>query len=317
MGVLLGPFPKSVLWRPFELASIDLVSWQAILDNARGIGTTILLCVVSLLLNASGLELASRQEIDLNRELRAGGLANLAAGIAGSPPGYTALSLSMLGKRLGSNSRATGLVFSFVCAVTILAGAPLLALLPKFMIGGLLFYLGIAFLVEWLYDAWFKLSKGDYAIVLGMLATVAFIGPLQGVGLGVALSSVMFIYEYSKTKVIKHTLTSKNYQSSVERAPDQKSFLAAQGEWLLVMELQGFLFFGTANRLYETIRHHIQDPDGMPPRFIILDFRLVTGWMGRQRSVLPSLCSSPAQSGCSWCTPISLSILNTSFPKTC
>lgn len=280
LGLLLGPFPPSVLWQPFDFTSLGQVEWQAILENAGQIAATVLLCVIALLLNASGLELASRQEIDLNRELRVGGLANLAAGLAGSPPGYTALSLSMLGKRIGSNSRANGLVFSLICAVTILAGAPTLSLLPKFIIGALLFYLGLSFLVEWLYDAWFNLSRADYAVVLAILAMVALVGTLEGVGLGVALSSVMFIYEYSKTKVIKHTLTSKNYRSSVERSPDQKTFLAAQKEWLLVLELQGFLFFGTANRLYESIRQHINDPQGSPPRFIVLDFRLVTGLDG-------------------------------------
>lgn len=280
LGMLLGPFPAGGLWSPFDLSQLGLVDWPAILSNLGSIATTVLLCVVSLLLNASGLELATRQEIDLNRELRAGGLANLAAGLVGSPPGYTALSLSMLGHRLGANSRLNGLVFAALCALTVLAGAPLLALIPKFVVGGLLFYLGLSFLVEWLIDAWFKLSRADYAVVLVMLATVAVFGPLQGVGLGVALSSVMFIYEYSKTRVIKHTLTSKTYRSSVERSPDQKTYLSGLGEWLLVMELQGFLFFGTANRLYEAIRSHIQNPQDSPPRFIVLDFRLVTGLDG-------------------------------------
>jgi len=46
----------------------------------------------------------------------------------------------------------------------------------------LLFFLGLAFLVEWLYDAWFKLAFVDYLVVVLIMLAMGAIGVLQGVG---------------------------------------------------------------------------------------------------------------------------------------
>ncbi|MCJ7435256.1 MAG: cyclic nucleotide-binding domain-containing protein, partial [Anaerolineales bacterium] len=47
--------------------------------------------------------------------------------------------------------------------------------------------------------------------------------------------------------------------------------------WLYILELQGFIFFGTANQVLEQIRARLNSSSGKSPRFIILDFRLVSG----------------------------------------
>jgi SulP family sulfate permease len=57
----------------------------------------------------------------------------------------------------------------------------------------------------------------------------------------------------------------------------QWELLQAQGEQLLIFKLQGFIFFGTANNLFERIRTRIRRPPGSPVRFILLDFEQVSG----------------------------------------
>jgi SulP family sulfate permease len=44
----------------------------------------------------------------------------------------------------------------------------------------------------------------------------------------------------------------------------------------LILQLQGFIFFGTANSLYETIRNYV-DSSETPLRFVMLDLGLVRG----------------------------------------
>jgi SulP family sulfate permease len=53
--------------------------------------------------------------------------------------------------------------------------------------------------------------------------------------------------------------------------------LRQKGHWIHALELQGFIFFGTANTLLEQVRQRLDDPSLAPPHFIVLDFRLVTG----------------------------------------
>lgn len=276
-GWLLGPFPEGGLWRPLTMSALHQANWPTILSQVGNMGTILIISVISLLLNASGIELTAQRDVDLNHELRSAGIANLAAGLGGSPVGYHALSLSALGHRIGSNSRLVGLFSATLCGAMLFLGAPLLSFFPKPVLGGLLLFLGLAFLVEWVYDAWFKLSKADYLIVLLILIAMNVVGVLEGVGLGIVLAVILFVVSYSRISVVKHTLSGASYRSNVARPRVYRQLLRRKGDWLYVLELQGFIFFGTANKLLDQVRQRIGDPSLLSPRFIVLNFRQVSG----------------------------------------
>jgi len=61
-------------------------------------------------------------------------------------------------------------------------GEKLLYYVPPSVLGGLLLYLGLSLLVEWLYDAWFKLSHLDYALIGTIVLVGARFGFLEGSG---------------------------------------------------------------------------------------------------------------------------------------
>ena len=277
MGWLLGPFPQGGLWKPLTLSSWERIEWLAIFGQIGNIGTIMILSVVSLLLNASGIEITAHRDIDLNRELQAMGISNLAAGMGNSQVGYTTLSLSVLGLRMGAKSRLVGIVAAILCGAMLFFGASILSLFPKPVLGGLLLFLGLAFLVEWLYDGWFKLSKADYIIVLLILATMASIGVLQGIGLGLILAVILFVFEYSRINVIKHVLSGRNFHSNVERPRLYQQLLHKNGDRLYILQLQGFIFFGTAQKLLEHVRQRLNARDLPRPGYIVLDFRHVKG----------------------------------------
>ena len=52
-------------------------------------------------------------------------------------------------------------------------GTSLLAYFPKPLLGGLLFFLGLDFLYDWVVAGWKKLSRIDYAVVLLILAVIS------------------------------------------------------------------------------------------------------------------------------------------------
>ncbi len=276
-GWLLGPLPQAGLWQPLPLAALGQVNWPVIVGQLGNVGTIMAIAVVSLLLNASGLELAAQRDIDLDRELRSAGIANCVAGLAGSPVGFQALSLSALGLKLGATSRLVGLVAGTLCGIMLFAGGSLVSFFPKLVAGGLLVFLGLAFLVEWVYDAWFKLSKAEYFIVVLITLAMALVGVLQGVGLGLVLAVILFVVEYSRVGVVKHGFSGANYSSRVERPRLYRQLLRQKGQWLYILELQGFIFFGTANRLLDQVRQRLSAPGLPSPRFVVLDFRRVSG----------------------------------------
>ncbi|MFN2188937.1 MAG: SulP family inorganic anion transporter, partial [Candidatus Promineifilaceae bacterium] len=276
-GWLLGTFSEGTLWEPVLYRDIDLVSWSVVWQQAGGAASIVLVSVVSLLLNSSGLELSSGKDIRLNRELSAAGLANAAAGLVAGFVGFQGIGLSTMNLRLKANSRLVGLIASAICLLVLLVGASFLSYFPKAVLGGLLLYLGLDFLVRWLYEAYFQLPRIDYFIVLFILVIVAVIGFLEAVAVGVLLAVILFVVGYSRVDVVKHELSGKTHRSRVVRPRDQREVIRREGDRIFILQLQGFVFFGTADNLLSTIRHRVENAELPKVRFVVIDFRRVSG----------------------------------------
>jgi SulP family sulfate permease len=279
-GWLLGPFPEGPnggLWRPITPAMLSQVNWSGILNQLPNIVAIMAVSAMSLLLNAGGLELATDRDMEINHELQVAGAANLLAGLAGGLVGFKQLGLSTLNFKMGGNSRLPGLVGAVICLLVLVAGSELVSFTPKVVIGSLLFLLGLNFLYDWVFTGWFKLPRIDYAIVLVILFVTMAVGFLQAVALGLLLAVVMFVISYSQVDVVRHELSGESYQSRVIRRRPQEQILTREGNRLYILQLQGFIFFGTANNLLNQIRRRINDPDREKPAFVVLDFQRVAG----------------------------------------
>jgi sulfate permease, SulP family len=137
----------------------------------------------------------------------------LISGLGGGINGFHSVGLSILSYRqLGARSRMVGVLIAAGMVMILLAGASMISLFPKLVLGGVTLLLGLELLVEWVYDAWFKLSKTDYFIVILILIVIATVGFLEGVGVGLGAAIVLFIINYSQVNVPKHTLWCQLFQ---------------------------------------------------------------------------------------------------------
>lgn len=276
-GWLIGSLPSGVLWSPFPIGDVSLVNWSVVAEQYASLLAVLVVSVISLLLNATSLEIAARADVDLDQELVAAGVGNLIAGLAGGMAGFHGLNLSTLGYRVGARSKLAGIVAAIVCAAALIFGAAILTFIPKMIVGGMLFYLGFGFLFEWTVEAREKLPRGDYLLVLMILFVVATVGFIQGVSLGVVIAAILFVVNYSRINVVRNTLSGISYRSNVDRSPRKQEMLAQRGEQIFILKLQGFLFFGTVNVLLDRVRERLKDRSRLLPRFLVLDFRLVDG----------------------------------------
>ena len=265
------------LWRPLGPSDLTAINWPILASQIPGLLAIAAVSVISMLLCTTGIELSTKQDVDLNRELRAVGIDNIIAGLSGSMGGFHVLGDTTLVHKMGAKTRLTGVFLAIVCGVVLITGESLVSLLPIPVLSGLLLFLGLDFLVTWVYDAWFQLPRADYAIVLLILIVIGWVGFLQGVGLGIALAVALFVVDYSRISMIRHVLSGTSYRSNVDRPRLYQQLLCQKGHWIYALELQGFIFFGTANTLLEQVRQRLDDPSLAPPHFIVLDFRLVTG----------------------------------------
>ncbi len=85
---LLGPFPSGPLLQPLRPGELALVDWGAVAGQVLNIVTMPLIATIVMILYLSGIEISIRRDVDLNQELRAGGLGTLAGGVVGGVTGF-------------------------------------------------------------------------------------------------------------------------------------------------------------------------------------------------------------------------------------
>jgi SulP family sulfate permease len=95
------------------------------------------------------------------------------------------------------------------------------------------------------------------------------------VAIGLAIALIMFVVQYSRTDVVKHALSGGSFRSRVDRDPADREVLRRDGDGIHILELQGFVFFGTATSLLGRIRERARE--ATPVRFMVIDFRRVSG----------------------------------------
>jgi SulP family sulfate permease len=275
-GWLLGPFPSQGSWEPLSIGAIQHADWSVIASQWGDMTTVFVIAVVSVLLNSCALELVVKTDIDLNRELQASGAANILVGLGGGTVGFHSLAMSRLVHGMGSKSRLVGVIGAAMCGVMLLVGTAPLAYLPRAVLGGLLFFLGMHFLIEWVYEAYFRLTKADYAVVIMILLIVATLGYLPAVMVGFVACVILFLVNYSRVDVVKQALTGRDRRSNVDRPNRHARILQKRGDQLRIFRLQGFIFFGTANGLFDQVRELVEE-EGHGLRFLVFDFKRVTG----------------------------------------
>jgi SulP family sulfate permease len=277
-GWLIGPLPTGHLWTPAgHLAALANADWWLFPREIIGFGTLLVLSSVSLLLAASSVELAVREDIDLNQQLRIAGIANLLSGLAGGLPGYQGPGPSILTARLGVPVRFVGLNTSLVCLAVLLFGTAFLSYVPKLTVGLVLFYTGLGLLVEQLYRSFFRVTSGDYLVLVTVFLVSVFVGFMEGIGIGVVFGLIIFVVKYSRVGVTRRVASGSVLHSNVERPENLREALKQSGDQILTMTLQGYIFFGTANKLVNAIKERIAATDRPALTHLILDFSLVNG----------------------------------------
>ena len=271
---LLGPFPSSDLWRFWTVDALNLADWSAVLDQAAGIATAVFVAVMACLFNVGGVGLLLRSDLDSNQELRAAGLVNVVTGCFGGIPGYHALSLTALAQQMNVGGRGTGFVAALVPLATIVFGAAAIGLIPRMIVGGILVFVGLTFLVAWIVDMRRSLPLGEYLIVLAIVFTIAVRGLMAGLVIGLVLAVVLFAINYGRIDLVHEIAFGTTYRSNVDRPAGEREILLRSADQVQILRLDGFVFFGTASGLLERIRKRVE---AAPIRFLVIDMRRVTG----------------------------------------
>ena len=131
----------------------------------------------------------------------------------------TSLSRSILVRTAGATSRLAGLT---VAAISAPCSSPIrsfLGYVPKFVLGGLLFYLGGDLVYQWLIQSSRQLLPLEYLSLIAIAFLIIYCGFIAGVLIGIVIGCATFALSASRVSAIKFNFDGSEYRSSLDRGP--------------------------------------------------------------------------------------------------
>jgi sulfate permease, SulP family len=274
-GWTFQPPPHVSFMLPWSTSEISRYPWYALPDLSGNLIAVVFVTASSTLFNTAGIEVAAQREANLERELNVTGLANMLTGALGGYTGCISVSRTVLNFKGGGTGRLSGLTVAAISALTLAVAPVLLGYMPKFVLGGLLIYLAVDQLHKWIIESRRRLSMTEYLSLLTIIAIIVQWGFVAGILSGVVIGCATFAFSASRIDSIKYNFDGAEYRSSLDRSRDDQAVLFAHGGKIQGLNLQSYLFFGSANRLYQHVKALLQRHPEC--RFLVFDFKLVTG----------------------------------------
>jgi high affinity sulfate transporter 1 len=236
--------------------------------------STILAAAAGLLLigfsqtagDARAFAIRHRYRIDVNQESVAQGMANAASGVFQGMPVSTSLSASSLNESSGARSPMASLATGGFVILTLVALAPLFSKLPKAVLAAIIIdavVFGMIDIPE--LRRLYRVKRFDFWIAAVASIAVLSAGVLAGVVIGIALSLVWLIYVATAPgmPVLGREPGTQVFRD-VSENPGDETFPG-----IVVVRLDGGLFFATAEALEERIRELVADH--APVHAVVLD----------------------------------------------
>ena len=282
-GLVLGPqvgeLPQgmplpSLVWRVLDPATADFLARHAMAI----LGTAVVLTLIGSLESVLGALALERQVGSRARPdavLLGLGLANLVVGLFSGLPSVLlrarALSTLQAGGR-GWRAAVAGAATFLVVAVAL---GPVVAQLPVAVLAGIMLTVAVSLSDRWtrqLIDQWRSGERSaDLWQSLAIVALVCAVTVWQGFALGVAAGCAVALGVF--VRGMNRSLVHARYTAAANPSrrmwpPAQEARLQADRSQILVLELEGALFFGSAERV-------AQAAEALPAgvRTLVLDLR--------------------------------------------
>ena len=215
---------------------------------------------------------------DADRELLALAAANVVSGAFGGLPLVYLRLRAMATVTAGGRGRRAMVVGSVVLGLVFALALPWVARLPSAVLAGIVVMLAWALSDRWtrqLLKHWWSGARDpglrtSLLIVAAVCGVTVVWGFAVGVGLGVVLSVGVFLRAMNRS-LIRDRYTAASCPSRRVYPPAQEALLAAQRARIEVLELEGALFFGNADRLAEAAEAWAPGT-----AFLVLDLRRVS-----------------------------------------
>ena len=209
------------------------------------------------------------------------GLANAGSAGFGGITGGINIGASVANRAFGGHSRVSVVVNAAMLLAALTLLFPLVACIPRVALSAVIMVVAVQHIDPWTRQVVTRLMKRDgphrstiaLDLAVAMLVSVVSIAlnVVLAVFVGIAMAVFLFVVRMSRSNV-RRLYRCDGVRSRKSRDAAQMALLEAKGASILVVELQGALFFGTAERL----AHTINAETATPTSDVILGLRRVT-----------------------------------------
>lgn len=258
-------------------SGIGNIDWDIVLSHWRSYVSVAVISALALLLAVTGLELSTRARVDVDRELRAAGIANLSSGLVGSVAGYADAPVTTMLHQGNGTSRKAVLLGALMVAAAALVDTTWLDYVPLPFLGGVFLWLGWQLWDEWLFKHGDYLQSKDWIAVGAIVFVTVTAGFIAGVLLGVGVGIALFLLDYSQVRAIRYVVNGREIRSNVDRPPAMEQFLYEQGRRIHIIKLQGYLFFARSHQVLVQLEPYFEQMRSGEHHFVLVDFKGVAG----------------------------------------
>jgi len=232
--------------------------------------------VVSL----SSVDEISDTRTDINRELTGQGVGNMMAALFGGIIGSGGLVRTKPAFDAGGRTSLMVLMSSGFMLAAVFMFADLINYIPRTVISAVIFVLGFQIFDRWSFTILKSCcSRGAFAktgtlldaMIILLVVTVALsFNLIAAVGIGILVSVIVFVSRMSRS-LIRNEFRGPGIHARSVWDRQRQAVLEKHGHQIAVLELDGAVFFGTADALETRINQLLQD--GLI--FIVLDMKRV------------------------------------------
>jgi len=261
----------------FRIVDFTTISWTAVTKSLGTIVGVSCFSVVNVPINIPAFANACDVEVDMNNELMTHGYSNILSGIFGGIQNVMTYSISVLYYKSGGKSKA-GLVSLILGTIFIFVfGTSTMPYIPRCMAGTLLLHIGVDLFLEGIAESYEEYDKIEYAGIVSIVLVMTFMGmtPALIAGVVVAMTTYAMQSVQNLDPIFKITSATTLRSSAWTRPSKALAVLDSPDNGrskIMIVQLQGNLFFGNAVDLVDRIKEALSKDK---PLIVIIDFTLV------------------------------------------
>ena len=204
-----------------------------------------------------------------NRELLATGFANAGGALFGAMPGGGGTSQTAVNRHAGARTQLAELVTAAATLATMLFLAPLIALMPQATLAAVVIVYSIGLIRPAEFGAILRIRRTEFIWAVAAFAGVVALGTLKGILVAIVLSLVGLAYQVADPPlyILGRKPGTNVFRPRSKEHPEDETFLG-----LLLLRVEGRVFFANAERLAEKIRQLVDEAN---PRIVAIDLSAV------------------------------------------